>query len=162
MGKSHALFVNAHAFAPAQMKRGGYSYMPLAPEVERTVRAEMEEWVVQEYSTWRDENDDYDYVNTGSSTRDVPLSEMISASSGEYSSNDIRGDILVADGHFVGIILRTAGSYSGTWSRSEESMYSLLYTDGRVDGNAKASSSFSGESSSKDSDDYYSLKRKKK
>ena len=160
MEKKKALFVNVLAHTTEDLRRGKYSYTALDPETEATVRAEMESWFIRNYSYYRNEYDDYDDVSTGSDVRDVPISEMISASSGWYSTDDVRGDILVAVGHFAGVTLLTENKSASTWSQSHSIEYALLYTDGTVIGKPESSYCFTGESSSKESENSYSLKKK--
>ena len=160
MEEIKARFVNLLAHSTEDIKRGSYSYIRLSPDAEAVVRAEMEGWCVRESSRSRDEYDDYNDSSSGRGLRYLPVSKMTSASSSVYSTNGIRGDILVAAGHFVGIALLTKNESSSTWSKSQSIAYALLYTDGNVDGRPESSSCYTGESSSKENENFYSLCKK--
>ena len=160
MEKKKARFVNALAHSHEDIKRGNYSYITLDAEAEATVRAEMEDWYIQLFADYRYEYDDYNDVSTGSDCRDVPISEIISASSGWYSTDDIRGDILVAVGHFVGVTVLTVNETASTWSQDRSIAYALLYTDGTVIGRPESSYSSTTESASKEKELSYSLRKK--
>ena len=157
MEKKKARFVNALAHSTEDVMAGRYSYITLTPEAEATVLAEMEGWYILNHSSWRYEYDDYDDTSYGSDIRKTPVTEMISASSGFYSTDDVRGDILVAVGHFAGVAVLTEQTTKSTWSSDRRIAYALLYTDGRVVGDPTSFDSFTGESSSKESESSLSL-----
>ncbi len=107
-----------------------------------------------------EEDDDYDRKYTGTSTKDVPLAEMTSRSSGAYSTDDVIGDILVENGHFAGVVLQVREQGGSAWTSYDRKNNTILYTDGRVVGKAQSSYSYSGSSSSKDTTDTYTLIKK--
>jgi hypothetical protein len=87
---------------------------------------------------------------------------MTSCCSRDYGSDDVRGDILVKDGHFVGVVIFTTEELCSSWSKYRNIYYSLLFIDGKVDGKPIKTYTFSGESSSKDYTNEYSLVKNEK
>ena len=144
----------------AAIKAGNFAYIDLSENDEKRLRAEMEGFVVRDSCHYCYEYDDYDDKSSGFTINDVPVAEMISCRSGCYSTDDVLGEILVADGHFAGVVLLVEEEGGNGWSNYHRKSYPLLFTDGSVDGQAKKSYSFSGESSSKDVTNDYSLVRK--
>lgn len=136
-------------------------YASFDEHTEAVLYKEAEEWVISHYSYYCYENDDYDSKDESSSTTLVPLTEMISLSSGAYTTDKIRGDILVLNGKVAGVVLYVMEQGGNGWSNYKSESFTILHTNGRVDGKACSYYSFSGESSSRVTEDRYTLKKKK-
>ncbi len=159
MEKKKAHYVLYSAEQVGSILGGSFKYISLYPEDEEALKNELASWEIVNYMSYCYEYDDYDDKSYGSSTSNVPVSEMISINSGMYSTNDVRGEILVEDGRFVGVVLIITEEGGSNWSSYRNSHYCILYADGRVEGKAESSYSFYGESSSKESTNSYSLKK---
>ena len=160
MEKAKARYVLYTPDLAAAIAQGYLPNLPLDPATEETVRAELSGWVVRNSCDYCYEYDDYDDRSRGYSTDYIPVSDMISTKTGCYSTSDILGEILVADGHFVGVVLRLVDESHSTWQSDRRVHYPILLTDGTVIGTPHKSYYFSGESSTKESDNDYSLIKK--
>ena len=140
------------------LKNGNYGYAQLDEEEIQALQPELAGWYVCDYSTYCIEYDDYDDVSRGSDINYVAVTDMVSCCSGMYSSSDVLGDILIdTDNHFIGVVLKVTQSGGNGWNNYDRTNYAILYTNGKVDGKAEKEYSFSGESSSKEYTNSYSL-----
>ena len=140
---------------------GNFGFATLDQDEIEALQAQMQGWFVRDYSSWRIEYDDYDDASYGSDSTLVAVPDIVSCTSGMYSSSDVRGDILIdKNNNFVGVILYIVEEGGNGWSNYNRSHYALLFTDGTNYGKAEKSYSFSGESSSKDYTNTYDLVKK--
>ena len=140
---------------------GNFAFATLDQDEIEALQAQMQGWFVRDYSSWRIEYDDYDDVSYGSDSTLVAVPDIVSCTSGMYSSSDVRGDILIdRDNNFVGVILYIVEEGGNGWSNYNRSHYALLFTDGTTYGKAEKSYCFAGESSSKDYTNSYDLVKK--
>lgn len=107
------------------------------------------------------EYDEDDYPTRGSKRTIFEVEKLVSLSSGCYSTDEVRADILIVRGHFAGVVVYTDRRGGNGWNNYSESGYAILYKDGRIVGNNVSSYSYSGASSSKDDEYTYTLRKKK-
>ena len=107
------------------------------------------------------EYDEDDYPTRGSKRKLFEVEKLVSLSSGCYSTDEVRADILIVRGHFAGVVVYTERRGGNGWNNYSENGYAVLYKDGRIVGNNVSSYSYSGASSSKDDEYTYTLRKKK-
>jgi len=146
--------------AAKHIETDGYvlDYLELTPEAEEAVKAEAASWLLQDQYFYSYENDDYGTCSSDEGVRYYEIADMTSISSPVYSG--FRGDMLVIDGHFAGVVIETERSGGNGWSGNHVRTYGILFTDGTVLGNNQKNESFSGESTSRESSSCYHLKKK--
>ena len=137
-------------------------YADFDTEVIARIREQMADYEVVFDKDYSYEYEDDDYPTRGYDRKVVDVGELISLSSGMYSTDDARGDVLVIDGRFAGVVVNLEEVGGNGWSNYQRSWYAVLYTDGRISGKNEGHYSFYGESSSKENTYTYTLRLKSK
>ena len=124
------------------------------------LKEEMSEYEVVVDEDYSYEYDEDDHPTYGSDRKVVDVDKVVSLTSGWYSSSDPRGDCLIVGGHFAGVVLYLENTGGNGWSNYNDKWYAVLYADGRIEGENSCHYSFNGESSSKEYEYEYTLRKK--
>ena len=122
-------------------------FVNLDAEAEAPVKKEAEEWVVEEFCTWRVYDDVYDCGTKGEYVK-------------HHSPEAIGPHIIVKEGHFHGVVLWTEQSGGNGWNGFHYGSYCFLMVDGAICGNNANYCGFSGEDKDDKSNYTYLLKKK--
>ena len=147
----------ASKVASIQTKDLAFAYTTLSEAEEKSVKAEMEQYLLMASCCAEYEYDDDDGPSRYYSTKTFDLDELTSLSSPMYSTDIPCADILVSGGSFRGLILKGRRWGGNGWNNYDERWYMILYVDGTIVGDNVSSYSFSGSSSSKEEDTVYTL-----
>ena len=140
----------------------GHKYITLEPEVEKVVRAEMEDYLFCVCKVSEIEYDDDDYPSRSHDFEDIELGQIVSMTSPTYSSSDTLADIIVIDGHLAGVLVKARRWGGNGIANNDETWYCALYIDGTKRGENKSQYFFHGSSSSKEYEWTYTLEKKEK
>ncbi len=145
------------------VKVGEYKlkYVEFDEETTNSIKRQMEKYEILIYNSYCYEYDEDPTPSHGSNLKTIPVEKLISLTSGTYSSDEPRGDILILNGFFQGIVVFVERKGGNGWSNYYDSWYCILYADGRIQGKNVSEYNFSGESSSKENEYTYTLKEKK-
>ena len=135
-------------------------YVELDEEATARVKAQMAEYQVVMHESYEYEYDDDDYPTRGSDVKIYEVADMVSLRSGCYSTDEVRGDIVLRGGMFAGVILYMYKKGGNGWDNYDYWWYSVMFTDGSMTKDNVSSYSFSGSSSSKYYEYTYTLQRK--
>ena len=139
-----------------------YYYIEYDEATTERIMAEANEYFVSKNSTYYYSEDIYNTSRSGSYNSGSEVKDLISISSGMYSTTMPQGDILVLGREFAGVILRLEDETGGTWSYKKYDWYAIFYKDGSVDGKYKTIKSISLEDSDTDDTNFYYLVKKNK
>ena len=165
MEKTSALFMellNPKNADKANIKTANLAlrYVELDEAATARVKAQMAEYQVVMHESYEYEYDEDDYPTRGSDTKFFEVADMISLKSGCYSTNEVRGDIVLRGGMFAGVILYMYKRGGSGWDNYDYWWYTVMFTDGSMTKDNVSSYSFSGSSSSKYYEYTYTLQRK--
>lgn len=142
------------------IETGGYvlDYLETDDATSAAIRLEAAGWQIRDRYYYSYENDDRDISDSETNIYTHEIADMASISSPVYSG--FRGDILVIDGHFAGVVLETGKGGGNGWTGERVGTYCILFADGTVLGSNVISEGFSGESISRYTSDTYTLVKK--
>ena len=139
-----------------------YNYVEYDEATTERIMAEASEYFVSKDVNYYYSEDVHNTSRSGSYNSGAELKDLVSISSGMYSTDMPQGDILVLGREFAGVILRLVDKTGGTWSYTEYDWYAIFYKDGSVDGKRKTIKSISLEDSDTDDTTFYYLVKKNK
>jgi hypothetical protein len=135
-------------------------YVELSEEAAARVWEQMAEYRVVMHESYEYEYDEDDYPTRGSDTKIFEVADMVSLKSGCYSTNEVRGDIVLRGGMFAGVILYMYKKGGNGWDNYDYWWYTVMFTDGSRTKDNVSYYSFSGSSSSKYYEYTYTLEKK--
>ena len=136
------------------------TYGRLDEKTAEQVKKQMAEYTLSVYERYETEYDDDDYPSVSHDYKRFELENIVSLSSGCYSTDEAQGDILVLNGQFAGVVIKARRWGGNGFSNYDDWWYCILQADGTIVGKNESEYSFYGSSSSKERSWEYTLVKK--